>query len=199
MAWSRAIPARQWAISAAADPRCAARVNHKVRSLQGGNGNGSSIVGDHWLWIALARLRGLYGAGRDGLGCRHPPHAGDCCRHPGRRAGLSDAPVLHDRHCRPRHLPDRRRAARPAGRHRLSDWRGAVWNRWFCGHARVGARQCTHGAGLDALPRGWALFGLPRRRGHRAAGGRPRPFGRHRLLRHPHRRHAAAIDRANRC
>ena len=52
-------------------------------------------------------------------------------------------------------------------------------------------------AGFDALARGWAVHGLPRRRGHRLAGGRARAAGRDRLLLHPHGRHATARDRPN--
>ena len=157
----------------------------------GGNGNGCCDVGNHRLRIALARLWRLHGAGGDGLRRRHAAHAGDRRRHPGRRAGLSHAPVHHHRHRRGRDLRHRRLAARLAGRGRLPDRRGAVGHGRLRRHAGVGARQRAHGAGLHPLARRGPLHGLPRRRGHGPAGGGSRAAGRRRLLLHPDGRHWA--------
>ena len=79
-------------------------------------------------------------------------HAGDRGRDPGRRAGLSQAPIHDDRHRRRRDLRAAGLLPRHAGRGRLPDRRGAVGRRRLHRHERLGARQRAHRAGARTEP-----------------------------------------------
>ena len=104
------------------------------------------------------------------------------------RAGLSQAPVHHDRHRRRRDLRHRL-AISSAGcvRDRLPDRRGAVGRGRLHRHERLGARQRAHRPGRHHLARGRARARLQGRRHHRHAGRRPRAARRHGLFRLPDR------------
>ena len=165
--------------------RCSRALVDLGAAFPGGFGNEYGDVGNHRLRAAVARLRRPDGARGDGGGCGHAAHAGDRRRHPGRRAGLSDAPIYDHRHRRRRHLPHCRRAIGLACRPWLPDRRHPLGRGRLHRHAGFGARQRAHRAGLDALAGRGPVHGLPRRRRDGHAGGRPGPARRRRLLQHP--------------
>ena len=134
-----------------------------------------------------------------------PAYAGDLRRHPRRRAGLS-GPAVHN------HCDRRRRRLHPclvaAFRHRrsrLPDRRAVVGRGRIHRHARLGARQCAHGAGRLQQPRGRPRHRLQVRRHHRHAGGRFGAAWRCGLLSDPYRadglrhRRQRAAARSHRC
>ena len=104
-----------------------------------------------YLIVVCGLLSIAYGVWAGGGPCRrrrHGPHAGDRRGHPGRRPGLSQAPVHHHRHRRRRHLHHRRLApARHLRRHRLPDRRGPLGRRRLHRHERLGPRQRAHRPG----------------------------------------------------
>ncbi len=115
---------------------------------------------------------------------RQRADAGDRGRHTGRRAGLPEPAVPHDRHRR-RGARDHHRgraAARPVDSDRLRARRRAVRRSRLHRDERLGPRQRAHRTGGDPGPQSCAQHRVPRRCHHRPAGGRPRSARRRRLL-----------------
>ncbi len=141
---------------------------------------------------------------RRGLRHRHEPrdpvasrgqraHAGDRRRHPGRRQGLPEPTVPHDRHRRRRPVHRRLAGAGPGTEHRgrLRDRRDPLGRGRLHRDERLGARERSHRAGGHQGACRGARRRVQGRRDHRHAGGGPGPAGRGRLLRHPDGRSAA--------
>ena len=129
---------------------------------------------------------------------RQRAHAGDLRRRAGGRAGLPEPPVHDHRHGR-RGAGDRdRHRAQPAHRDRLRHRRHALRRGRVHRHERLGPRERPRRRGRPRRRRPGAQRRLPRRRGHRPAGGRPGASGRGRLLRHPAPGRRAREDRGGR-
>ena len=181
---------------------CAARSNRPVCARKMNDNNFGrrerGLVARHHLRRPVDRLRRLGRAVGHAGRCRQCPDAGDRRGDPGGRRGLSPPSVHDHRHRRRDHLRHRRLAARAARRDRIPDRRGALGRRGLHRHAGVGARQRPHRASREHRPGRGAGAGVPRRRGHRHAGGGPgTPRGRG-LLRLPDRDRRLCPDRPHR-
>ena len=117
--------------------------------------------------------------------CRDCPNAGNLGRCAGRRAGLSQSPISHDRDRRGRRSDHARDHPRAARRDRLPDRGGVVGSCRLCRYERLGARQCENRAGRAQRSQGRSSDRLQGWRGHRLAGGRARSARGRDLLFHP--------------
>ena len=144
-------------------------------------------LADRPLRRARHHLRRVGGSFRARGGSGQRADAGDRGGGTRRRAGLSQAPIHHDRHRRRGHLFHPCVLPRLAGGVRIPDRRGALGRRRLHRHERLGARQCPHRPGRDPLacrrPRARVQGG----RHYRSFGRRPGASRGHPLFRVSHR------------
>ena len=148
-------------------------------------------MGDCALRSAFHRLRHLGDGFRFEIGRRQSKDAGNRGRGARGRAGLSAAPIHHDRPRRHRHLRAAGLFPRHAGCGRVCDRRDPVGRGRLHRHERLRPRQRAHGAGRDHLARRRSRARLQGRCHHRHAGRRSRAARRHHLFRLSHPLHGS--------
>ena len=144
-------------------------------------------LGDHRLRGVGNPLCDFYVQSRAQCRPGQRPNAGNRCCGAGRRPGLPQSAIPHDRRRRSCNLHSRLVASRSATGRRLLDRRVPVWPRRLHRHERVGACQRAHGSGRNGVAGQGSRHRFQGRCDYRHAGGGLGASRRLRLLRHPHR------------